>query len=138
MKPWASPPRPRNSRPTATPPAPRKSVPQSPTPCPRSRSCPALQADQDLRWQARHRAGRVVTCGLAKGGTRQSPRRVEGRQRRIGLRDEQGDLGAAENHRIATPLTQRVDDLSKHLSGTVLEATANQFVEDDLVDRLAV
>src|SRR5262249_19697556 len=64
-------------------------------------------------------------------------RRVERGQRRVGFRDEQRDLGAAKNHRIAPPLTKLVDDLSKILPGAFLEAAVDQLAEDDLVDALA-
>src|SRR5262249_56156424 len=52
-------------------------------------------------------------------------------------RDEEGELGAAEKHRIASPLTKGFDDLAKIPPGTVLEATVDELAEDDLVDTLA-
>ena len=72
----------------------------------------------------------------AQRGLGKQPRRIERRQRRIGVAGDQGNLGAAENHRIAPPLVKLEDDVSKILTGTVLEATVDQLTKDNVVDTL--
>ena len=81
---------------------------------------------------------REVPRRLAQGSARQSTGRVDSRQWRIGFSEQQRDLRAPEDDRIAPSTAQRLDYASEVSPGALFEPAAHQLFEDHGVDPFAI
>jgi hypothetical protein len=78
-------------------------------------------------------AGRRAERGACKGA-----RRIDGGEIRFSFGDEERDLGAAQDDRVAAAGAERSNHLLKVLARFVRELPLDQLSENDVVDTLAI
>jgi hypothetical protein len=83
-------------------------------------------------------AGGHTSCRLTKGGAGQRADRIDGWQRRFGVRDQQGNFRTPKDYSVATASAKDFDNGTEVALGALLKTPVHQLIEDNRVDPLAI